>query len=408
MTIRGWMLLASAMAAFVAAQVTGIGLLGNVAYLIIALVVVSLVWIHAAARGLGVAHQPSQECVGQGDTLKVAAVLQTRIPLPPPWIEVTHHTTMPDRPVTRLVSLLLERTNGHAWAVMCRRRGEFRLGPTTIVVGDPFGLARAQRDDPTTHHVLVVPVAARWPEDLLNLLAPSLHTQHLRWRDASVPSASVREYRVGDPLRNIHWRSSARHEQLMSRELETPHDADLVIMLDNHRDARVIIDPPAYRADGTEMASSDDVMALAAMTVLVAALAQQRDIRLMHTGAPPVTLASVRQPEHIEHAEQALARYESTGAQPLSLAPPPRALGRNSLLVVITAAQGADWVQPLCRLARSGQSLRVLHVAVHAPPDAAAQDLLEAYRVPLIIVDRTGDAPHLAGDPVAYSSVTPP
>jgi hypothetical protein len=50
MTIRGWMLLASAMAAFVAAQVTGIGLLGNVAYLIIALVVVSLVWIHAAAR----------------------------------------------------------------------------------------------------------------------------------------------------------------------------------------------------------------------------------------------------------------------------------------------------------------------------------------------------------------------
>src|SRR5438445_13416249 len=32
----------------------------------------------------------------------------------------------------------------------------------------------------------------------------------------------AREYRPGDPLRRIHWRSSARHGELIVREFEPP------------------------------------------------------------------------------------------------------------------------------------------------------------------------------------------
>lgn len=34
----------------------------------------------------------------------------------------------------------------------------------------------------------------------------------------------LREYRQGDPLRNIAWRASARHQKLFSREMETPRE----------------------------------------------------------------------------------------------------------------------------------------------------------------------------------------
>ena len=34
----------------------------------------------------------------------------------------------------------------------------------------------------------------------------------------------LRDYRAGDPLRRIAWRSSARHEKLYSREMEAPRD----------------------------------------------------------------------------------------------------------------------------------------------------------------------------------------
>ncbi|NNE04602.1 MAG: DUF58 domain-containing protein [Xanthomonadales bacterium] len=34
----------------------------------------------------------------------------------------------------------------------------------------------------------------------------------------------IRQYRVGDPMKRVAWRSSARHDQLYTREMETPRD----------------------------------------------------------------------------------------------------------------------------------------------------------------------------------------
>ena len=42
----------------------------------------------------------------------------------------------------------------------------------------------------------------------------------------------VREYRPGDPLRRIHWRSSARHGELIVREFEPPGVQTLGIFCD--------------------------------------------------------------------------------------------------------------------------------------------------------------------------------
>jgi uncharacterized protein (DUF58 family) len=42
----------------------------------------------------------------------------------------------------------------------------------------------------------------------------------------------VREYRAGDSLRRIHWRSSARHGELVVREFEPPGLQTLTILVD--------------------------------------------------------------------------------------------------------------------------------------------------------------------------------
>jgi hypothetical protein len=42
----------------------------------------------------------------------------------------------------------------------------------------------------------------------------------------------IREYRAGDSLRRIHWRSSARHGELVVREYEPPGIQSLSIILD--------------------------------------------------------------------------------------------------------------------------------------------------------------------------------
>ncbi len=49
----------------------------------------------------------------------------------------------------------------------------------------------------------------------------------------SAEDVSVREYRRGDELRRVHWRSSARIGELMVRREEQPWEARATVLLDN-------------------------------------------------------------------------------------------------------------------------------------------------------------------------------
>jgi uncharacterized protein (DUF58 family) len=58
----------------------------------------------------------------------------------------------------------------------------------------------------------------------------------------------VREYRPGDPLRRIHWRSSARHGELIVREYEPPGIQSLGIFCDPTPPTREVADQIARLA----------------------------------------------------------------------------------------------------------------------------------------------------------------
>jgi hypothetical protein len=58
----------------------------------------------------------------------------------------------------------------------------------------------------------------------------------------------VREYRAGDPLRRIHWRSSARLGELVVREYEPPGVQTVGIFCDPHPASREVADQVARLA----------------------------------------------------------------------------------------------------------------------------------------------------------------
>lgn len=113
-----------------------------------------------------------------------------------------------------------------------RDLGRGPIGATgwTIGTSDPLGFFRAFRASPDTEVALVLPRFA------------SLAARHqARELEASVaaPRAGsgnelfgIREYRPGDSLRRIHWRSSARHGELVVREYEPPGVQTLGIFVD--------------------------------------------------------------------------------------------------------------------------------------------------------------------------------
>lgn len=100
-------------------------------------------------------------------------------------------------------------------------RGVFSGGEVRLSSGAPFGLSRSRRRLTVASETVVVP---RWV-DLASfpLIEPSTGSDimHERLRaGAGEDFLGVREFRPGDPLRAVHWRSSARAGTLVVREFE--------------------------------------------------------------------------------------------------------------------------------------------------------------------------------------------
>ena len=56
-------------------------------------------------------------------------------------------------------------------------------------------------------------------------------------RGSGAEDAATREYRYGDDLRKVHWRSTARVGELMVRREEQPVHSRATVLLDGRRGA---------------------------------------------------------------------------------------------------------------------------------------------------------------------------
>lgn len=114
-------------------------------------------------------------------------------------------------------------------------RGEPRVAPLTARILGPWKLAWTQRDllGPETQKVFP---QVRWQGRVGQLLALAqrhqLGTMPQTWHGAGREPYALREYTPGDPLNRIHWKATARHRRLISREDTWERGARLVILLD--------------------------------------------------------------------------------------------------------------------------------------------------------------------------------
>jgi uncharacterized protein (DUF58 family) len=103
---------------------------------------------------------------------------------------------------------------------LARRRGRVRFRGLTLARPDPLGLVRALRPMAAPDTLLVLP--RRYPLPLLALPGARRYQPGGIALASSVGDSeefvSLREYRPGDPLKRIHWRSSARVGRAVVRE----------------------------------------------------------------------------------------------------------------------------------------------------------------------------------------------
>jgi uncharacterized protein (DUF58 family) len=157
------------------------------------------------------------------------------------------------------------------YPVPTNRRGIVTVGPLRIVRRDPFGLVTMARSHGEAANVWV------YPKVHLLAAVPVGVVRSLDGRVDRVPHGTItfdtlREYVVGDELRHVHWRTSARVGELMVREHLDTSLPRLVILLDDR--------PAAHPggADGT--ADSFEAACEVAASIVMAARREELPLAL--------------------------------------------------------------------------------------------------------------------------------
>lgn len=122
-----------------------------------------------------------------------------------------------------------------SYPIFASRRGRWELGPLNVRHSDPLGMAVTSSTLGSAASVTV------WPEVTeLRLPSDSLVGEPdrvaLGARSPSTDDAALRDYREGDDLRRVHWRSSARRGDLLVRSDERAGMRAASVLLDLPKD----------------------------------------------------------------------------------------------------------------------------------------------------------------------------
>ncbi len=122
-----------------------------------------------------------------------------------------------------------------SYTVRPHRRGHYEVGPLTLKMIDPFGLARLSSEAASAQSFLVHPPTEKLalPRDAGDRRSVSTSALRQPTGTQGEDFYALREYVQGDDLRKVHWPSTARRGKVMIRQEETPWHTKATILLDD-------------------------------------------------------------------------------------------------------------------------------------------------------------------------------
>ncbi len=344
----------------------------HLAYALGAILAGSLIWAWTSVNWISIARYTPARRAQVGRALDEVFVIHNRGILPKLWLEVRDHSTLPNHSASHVVPTLLPRRR-YRWEAhtICTRRGEYTLGPMTVISGDPFGLFQFPRQIAALSSIIVYP-----PTVPIHRFATPIGTlsggEAVRRRAHFVTTnaAGVRDYQPGDSFNRIHWRSSARKDRLLVKEFELDPLADVWVFLDISRGS--LVERPQARADlgniyapPPNLPPSTEEYAITIAASLVQYFVDKGRALGFATYAPHREIVQPdRGPRQLTRILEilAVARSESDVSLYQMLELEATYLTRGTTLVVVTASQDENWVAATHILARRG--IRVVCVLI--------------------------------------------
>jgi len=235
LTTRGRSFLAAAAAAGISAIVLGERDLLRVAVLLAALPLLAAAYVGRSRYKLACTRslEPGRAPVGSSARVILRLQNMSRLPTGTLLLEDKLPYALGSRPRVVLERLGSHQASSVAYTVRADVRGRYPIGPLVIRLTDPFGLCELTRSFPSVDRLTVIPQVVALPA--VRIGGEYAGTGDSRARSVAVhgeDDAATREYRRGDDLRRVHWRSTARTGELMVRREEQPWESRATVVLD--------------------------------------------------------------------------------------------------------------------------------------------------------------------------------
>jgi len=172
-------------------------------------------------------------------------------------------------------------------------RGRYRFGKVTLSTRFPCGFFRSRVELEVEDEMIVLPkigtLAAGWMTRRHDASETMMRRRHRPSRSTG-EFLGVRGWQHGDPKRWVHWRASARHDQLVVKQYEQHQNHDAAILLD-------LFCPPA----AANLRAAEDVTQFADVVELAVSFAATLATDIIRHGGCNLTFGTFQESAEIWH-----------------------------------------------------------------------------------------------------------
>ncbi len=299
-------------------------------------------WARGLARSLQFEREMRFGWAQVGDRLEERFTLTNYFALPATWVTLQDYSTLPDHHAS--VATGVDGSSRSQWRVLtqCTHRGVYMLGGTTLETGDPFGMYTITFEDPTSSTLAVMP-------PVLSLPAFGISTGG--WAGEGKPNrhslqetinvSHTREMQPHDPMRLIHWKTSARQNKFYVRQFEGSPAGDWWLVLDLDQGAQL----------GTGWDSTEEHAVILASSLAARGLNEDHPVGLSINGNNAEWIPPRRNEYQLRSLLKALA-VAAPAEMPLRdfLQRAGQSLSSHCSLLIIPANTDVEWTQSLLPL----------------------------------------------------------
>jgi uncharacterized protein (DUF58 family) len=375
---------------------TGEVVLYRVSYFLALVVVGSYVCVRLKVWRLDMRMQNKSYVVQVGDMLRGHVYVRNNSPLPTGWVEIMPMSNMPGNVPSIATAIGARGQERLEMDTFCHARGVYTIGPLVARTSDPLGLFRVEIIQGSPAKVVVQPPIVALPYFRLPVGERSgEESARYRSQTRTPHVATVREYIHGDSLNQIHWLSTAKTGQLMSKEFESGGTGDVWVVLDLERKIQ--------HSQGTER--TDEYAVAIAASLVHLSLTEEHSVGFIAHGDNEYLLPLKGGSQQMSRVLDTLTLSKTEGNDALGgvLVRNARQFGRSASLLVVTSSTATEWISVLRELRSRGLTIVVVLVD---PASFGGKQALDEVVTKLVSVGIFAYVVH-RGDPLSHALSRP-